>query len=78
LEKHKLGAYLRTSKMQKLEQGLREIEQRYEMLKGEFVRVEEMNRGYAREVERVGLKARQDMDRARRDWEDQSIQRDTK
>lgn len=56
LEKQKLGTYLKNSKMGRLEEGLRTMEQRYDTLKTEFIKMEEQNRSYSREVERISQK----------------------
>lgn len=56
LEKQKLGTYLKNSKLGRLEEGLRTMEQRYELLKTEFIKMEEQNRGYSKEAERLSQK----------------------
>lgn len=47
---------MKNSKLGRLEDGLRTMEQRYEMLKSEFIKVEEQNRGYSKEIDRLTQK----------------------
>jgi hypothetical protein len=53
VEKQKLGVYLKNTKIGRLEDGIKTLEQRYDILKTEFIKLEEANRSYLKEVERL-------------------------